>query len=232
MAEEKGSGNFPANEILGAVGEIAEMRRIYAAVGKSLPHPGNGSIVVGSATISEGKTLTVSGLAAMAAREGERRVLAIDLNWFRPTLHTVFGLERTFSVDQLMAHENIADLARKSEINHLDVLVAPLPEQNGHKNGADLNALAERIIKQAREAYDLSIVDTSALYPMNRHMLDPAVFSWKADGVVLVALVHKTPRKKVKRALMALKASGAQVLGVVINTWEAAATGRPLPFPS
>ena len=218
MAEGRGSENLPTTALMDAMGKIAEMRRIHAAVENSLAHLGQRSIVVTSAATSEGKTLTVAGLAATAARDGEKRVLAIDLNWFRPALHTIFGLERTFSVDQLRDQEKITDLVQKTSMDHLDVLVAPLPEKNDQKNGADLNVLAEKILKQARGTYDISIVDTSALYPMNRHMVDPAVFSWKADGVVLVTLAHKTPRKAVKRAVMALKTSGAHVVGVVINS--------------
>jgi len=214
--------NLSAATLLDAMGEIAEMRRTYTAIEKSFPDRGPKSIVVTSASPSEGKTLTVAGLAAVAAREGEKRVLAIDLNWFRPSLHTVFGLERTFDIDRIRDDRAVIDLAQGSKIDHLDVLVAPLPEQNTVEAGSDLNMLAEKIIKQAREAYDISIIDTSALYPINRRMVDPAVFSWTADGVALVVLANETPRRKAKRALMALKTSGADVLGVVVNQWERA----------
>jgi len=222
MAEEKGPVNLPVTALLDAMSEIAEMRRTYTAIEKSFPDLGPRSIVVSSASKSEGKTLTVAGLAAVAAREGEKRVLAIDLNWFRPALHTVFGLERTFDIDRIRDDQPIIELAQESKIDHLDVLVAPLPEKKTVEPGSDLNLLAEKIIKQAREAYDISIIDTSALYPINRRMVDPAVFSRTADGVVLVVLAHETPRRRVKRALMALKTSGAKVLGVMVNQWERA----------
>ena len=222
MAEERGHMNLPADALLNAMGEIAEMRRTYTAIEKSFPDLGPRSIVVTSASTSEGKTLTVAGLAAAAAREGERRVLAIDLNWFRPALHTVFGLEQTFGIARIRDDPAVIDLAKGSKIDHLDVLVAPLPGQNSVEPGSDFNFLAEKIIKQARKAYDISIIDTSALYPINRRMVDPAVFSCTADGVALVVLAHETPRRRVKRALMALKTSGANVLGVVVNQWESA----------
>lgn len=222
MAEEKGPVNLPATALLDAMGEIAEMRRAYTAIEKSFPDLGPRSIVVTSASVSEGKTLTAAGLATVATREGERRVLAVDLNWFRPALHTVFGLERTFDIDRIRDDRGVMDLTQASKIDHLDVLVAPLPEQNSVEAGAGLNLLAEKIIKQAHEAYDISIIDTAALYPINRRMVDPAVFSRSADGVALVVLAHETPRRRVKRALMALKTSGAEVLGVVVNQWERA----------
>lgn len=222
MAEEKGPVNLPAAALLDAMGEIAEMRRTYTAIEKSFPDLGPRSLIVTSASTAEGKTLTVAGLAAVAARESEKRVLAIDLNWFRPALHTVFGLEQTFGIDRIRDDRAVMDLAQGSKIDRLDVLVAPIPEQNSVETGTDLNLLAEKIIKEARSAYDISIIDASALYPINRRMVDPAVFSWAADGVALVFLANKTPRIRVKRSLIALKTSGAKVLGVVVNQWERA----------
>lgn len=220
MEEKRDDQNLSAAALLNSIREIAEMRRAYTSVQESLPDPGPKSIVISSAAKSEGKTLTVAGLAAVAAHEGKKRILAVDLNWFRPTLHTVFGLERTFGMDRIRADAPITDLVQKSPIDRLDVLVAPLPEQNTPETGSDLNLLAEKIIQQTRESYDVTIIDTAPLYPINRRMVDPVVFSRKADGVVLVVLAHETPRRRVKRALIALETSGANVLGVVVNQWE------------
>ncbi len=200
--------------------EIAEVRRIYAALKNSFSDSSSMAIVISSAVASEGKTLSAAGLAAVAAAEKEKRVLAIDLNWFRPALHSVFGLKQTFGIDRLNNGNGISSLVQKSEIENLDVLVAPLQEGKTMEAGRQLNLLAEKVIQQARDAYDIIIIDTSAMYPTNRRMLDPAVFSNITDGVVLVVMTHMTPRKSVKRALMALESSGAHVLGVVVNQCE------------
>jgi protein-tyrosine kinase len=220
MKDLRCNQNLAWPALLNAISEMAEMRRTYAAIEKSFADPGPRSIVISSAAASEGKTLTASGLATLVARHGDKRVLAVDLNWHRPALHSVFGLEQTFSVDDLQDGAGIGDLAQKSKTEHLDVLVAPLQDKRSVEAGVQLNLLAERIIQQAHETYDISIIDTSAMYPTNRYMVDPAVFSNKADGVVLVVRAHTTPRKNVKMALMALETSGANVLGVVVNECE------------
>ena len=217
MIDQRGDQNLSQHALLNAISEIAEMRRTYAAVEKSFADPGARSIVVSSAAASEGKTLTASGLATLVARQGKKRVLAVDFNWYRPALHSMFGLQQTFGIDKLQDGADITGLVQKSKTDHLDVLVAPLQDKRSIEAGVQLNLLAEKIIQQAHEAYDISIIDTSAMYPTNRYMVDPAVFSNKADGVVLVVLAHATPRKSVKRALMALETSGANVLGVVVN---------------
>jgi protein-tyrosine kinase len=220
MKEQRGDQSPPSASLVDVISDIAEMRRTYAAIEKSFADPGSKSIVVSSAVAAEGKTLTASGLAAMVARQGNKRVLAVDLNWYRPALHSVFGLEQSFSIDKLQDRTGIADLVQKSKTDHLDVLVAPLQKKETMKAGEQLNLMAEKIIQQARDLYDISIIDTSAMYPINRCMVDPAVFSNKTDGVVLVVLAHVTPRKSVKKALMALETSGANVLGAVVNQCE------------
>jgi Mrp family chromosome partitioning ATPase len=35
----------------------------------------------------------LAGLAALAAKENGKRVLAMDLNWYAPSLHRLFGTE-------------------------------------------------------------------------------------------------------------------------------------------
>ncbi len=217
MVIEKATSTLPASVMIEAMGEIAEMRRIYTAIESGFFNSGPKSIVVSSAVMSEGKTLTAAGLAIAAARQSQKRVIALDLNWFRPALHTIFGLEKTFGIDRVENGMSLSDLAQPSGIDHLDILPAPLLSQHDMPAGSQLNRLAENIIEKARDAYDIVFIDTSALYPTNRRMVDPVVFSAKTAGVVLVALSSVTPRKQVKRALMTLETSGANVLGVVAN---------------
>ena len=219
MPQERGPLNLMTSGMLDGLGDIAEMRRTYTAIETSFSEPGARTIVVSSADMSEGKTVTVAGLAAVAVRNSERRVLAVDFNWYRPGLHTVFGLDQSFDIRELASTVVITDLVQKSRIDRLDVLVAPLSRSAGAGTGANLNLLAENIIRQARVSYDVTLIDTSPLYPVNRRMVDPAVFSKTADGLVLVVLARETHRKRVKRALITLQTAGANVLGVVANRW-------------
>lgn len=219
MSKKRGPENTSATGLMDTLGTIAEMRRTYAAIETCFSEPGTRTIVVSSANVSEGKTVTVAGLAAVAVGENKGRVLAVDFNWYRPNLHTVFGLDQTVEMKDLVGAAKITDLVQKSGTDRLDVLAAPLTKSNGSSSGADLNLMAENIIRQARKSYDMVLIDAAPLYPVNRRMMDPAVFARKADGLVLVVLAHETPRRRVKRALMSLKTSGTNVLGVVANRW-------------
>ncbi len=201
--------------------EIAEMRRIYAAIENAVEHPGAMRIIVGSAAAGEGKTLVSAGLAGLASLQGEKRVLAIDLNWFRPALHECFGLERIYDVDALRNEARISDLAQPSGMDRLEVLTAPRLDPGSSKLFPTWTPLVKKMVKQARDAYDILIMDTSAMFPANRRMIDPVTFSRLADGVALVAMGHVTRRQTIMRAKMTLETSGVNVLGVIFNQQNA-----------
>ena len=220
MKKQSDDRNPPSANLVDMISNIAEMQRVYAGILRPAAASERGSIVVSSALATEGKTLSACGMAMLVARQGDKRVLVVDLNWYRPALHSVFGLEQTFTIDNLLENVNIDDLVQKSKTDHLDVLVAPIQEKSNMMTGQQLNSLAEKIIKRARQGYDVSIIDSSAIYPTNRCMVDPGVFANQADGVLLVVRANATPRKYVKRAVMALETSGANILGVVFNRCE------------
>ena len=104
--------------------EIIEMKRIYSVIENSLLKSNPACLVVTSGAPGEGKTTIVAGLAAIAAHQSNNRVLAVDLHWHAPALHSCFGLELTFDVDNFRQGKSIADIAISSGINRLDILTA------------------------------------------------------------------------------------------------------------
>jgi Mrp family chromosome partitioning ATPase len=199
--------------------EITEMKRIYNALEASMPQSTNVCIAVTSAAQGEGKTTMLAGLAALAAKETGKRVLAMDLNWYAPSLHRLFGTE-------LLDPERVQNGASIKEIVHhvseanLDFLPALNEKALGEQHNGEAQKLAEKLIDKARAAYDIIFIDTSKVFPTNRRMIDPLVISQKADGVALVVATSKTSRQVVKQAQFALETAGAHILGVIINDWQ------------
>ena len=200
-----------------ALVQIAEMYRIYSAINHSLLKSIPASLVVTSAERGEGKTTVVVGLATMAAIKDKKKVLAIDLNWQDPALHSYFGLDLIDS-ENFMNGGSIKDLVRDSGVSNLDVLSAI-------KSGTDIdetrvNAIAQKLIQQARDIYEIIVIDTSKMFPTNRRMIDPVALSKIADGVTLVVLAKVTSRQQAKRAQTVLETTGANILGVIVNQWK------------
>ena len=200
--------------------EITEIKRIYSVIENSLMNSNPACLVVTSGFPGEGKTTMVAALSAIAARQSDKRVLAMDLHWHNPALHSWFGLEPAFDMDDLRREKPIVDMAQPSGLNNLDILTARKSTQDEVEWGGDASALGTDIMRKAREAYDFVVVDTNSIFPTNRHMMDPVAISKTADGVALVALANVTPRQPLKRSRMFLETAGANVLGVIVNQWK------------
>lgn len=205
---------------LDVLSEISEMKRIYSVIENSLSENDSVCLVITSSLPDEGKTTIASGLAAIAVGRRNKRVLAIDFNWYKPALHKWFGLVQIFDISDLDRGKSILDSVQSTHLENLDILTASLAGHNEVNWGEDVNQPGKDIISQAREAYDIVIVDSSSIFPTNRNMMDPVAISMDTDGVVLVALANVTPRQKIKHARMLLETAGAHVVGVVVNQWK------------
>lgn len=214
-------------EILKAktLSEVAEANRILtaleaAAASYNLSARGITSpcYMITSAETGEGKTVAAAGLAIAAARRGGRKVLAVDLNWYRPGLHRCFGLERDWSLSAGKA--GVKSLVRPSGFDGLDVLTAPADEGLGRSPTAEGSSRAADMLLAVRDGYDIVFVDTASVFPPNRNMLDPVFIGRACDAALLVVLANVTARQQVKRGRMLLESAGVPVFGVVLNNWK------------
>jgi len=212
--------NTSTTKHLDFLSEVSEMKRIYSVIENSLLKNNSLCLMVTSGLPNEGKTTIATGLAAIAAGQRNLRVLAVDFNWHKPALHKWFGLALSFDVNDLDRGKSILDSVQSTHLKNLDILTASLTSHNDVNWDQDVNQPGKDIITQAREAYDIVIVDSSSIFPVNRNMMDPVAISMDADGVVLVALANVTPRQKIKHARMLLETAGAHVVGVVVNQWK------------
>lgn len=210
---------FSSKEIE-SFGEIGEIKRLFTTLLNDFLKTKPKCLLVTSAMRGEGKTTIVAGLASAAASQKDLRVLALDLNWYRPALHTCFGLTPSFDVDAFKEKKDLTSQTQHSGLNRLDILTAA---QSIHKEGRpkaeDANVGTE-ILKIARDNYDFIIVDSSSIFPINRYMIDPITLSTASDGVAMIVLTGGTPRQQVKRAQVLLDTAKANLIGVIANHWQ------------
>jgi protein-tyrosine kinase len=198
--------------------EITEMKRIYSVIEHAL-NVNPACVAVTSGARGEGKTTVAAGLAAVAAVHAKKRVLAVDLNWYSPALHKMFGVDLTFDLDVFKRNNSIKEMIRPTDIKNLDILTAR-SDQSGSQPEINEYLVGKEIVKQAREDYDFTVIDTSSIFPTNRRMMDPVNIAKVADGVAMVVLTNETPRQLIKRARVFLETAGVNVLGVVVNQWQ------------
>lgn len=209
-----------------ALSEVAEANRILTGLEAraSMDFAGRGinspCYMITSAESGEGKTVTTAGLARAAVKRGGRRVLAVDLNWFKPGLHECFGMRQEWSLADYEKSGKASSFIKASGIEGLDILTAPAAEGKGAQPTAQSSGKAADILKEAREGYGLVFVDTGSVFPPNRNMLDPVFIGRACDAAVLVALANVTARQQVKRGRMMLESAGVPVHGLVLNNWK------------
>ena len=152
--------NTSAATHLDFLSEISEMKRIYLVIENFLLKNNSLCLVVTSGLPDEGKTTIAIGLAAIAAGQRNLHVLAVDFNWYKPALHKWFGLEQSFDANALDRGKSILDSVQSTHLKNLDILTASSASHNDINWDQDVNRPAKNIINQAREAYDIVIIDS------------------------------------------------------------------------
>jgi polysaccharide biosynthesis transport protein len=168
-------------------------------------------LVFTSASPGEGKS-TVASALALLLHETRARVLLIDGDLRRPSLHTLFNVSATTGLSDLLAQDPPLTLSvSPGPMEGLDLLLAgpPLTVSAARLGSASMRSL----ISQARERYDWVIIDS----PPSLGLPDSSVLATLADGVVIVCSGDKTPRQALRSVTDQLRSVGAVVLGVVLN---------------
>ena len=170
------------------------------------------SVSITSPLPGEGKS-TIAYNAAIAVAEIRPRVLLIDADMRRPTLHERLGMTRRNGLsDVLIGTMSLAEAVRRAPLSGLDVMTCGTATPNPIK--LLQSERFERMLDEARRSYSLVIVDGPAL----NTVFDGAVIASKTDGTVLVVSSGETEVKQMRRALYRLTTSKAKsVLGVVLN---------------
>ncbi|MES5782689.1 CpsD/CapB family tyrosine-protein kinase [Lacticaseibacillus rhamnosus] len=162
-----------------------------------------------SSAMSEGKS-TVSANVAVTWAQAGKKVLLIDADLRRPTLHATF---RTLNIDGvttiLTGKDATSDVVENSFVENLDILTSgPVPP-----NPSELlnSKRMSGILKWARENYDIVVLDAPPVLAVS----DVQVLVPKTDGVIVVAKMGKTLKGDLQRTVEVLKLANANILGCV-----------------
>ena len=170
------------------------------------------TLVVTSPSQGDGKS-TISLNVALAMAELEPRVLLVDADLRRASIHTKLHMknERGLS-DVLVGRARLTEVAQKTKYPGLDILTSGTPTPNPIKLLE--SPRMDDLLREASEHYRCVIVDTAAL-SVN---LDAAVVSRKVDGTVVVLSSGQTDLREAKSALRRLQQVGVKnILGFVLN---------------
>ena len=189
-----------------------QYRRVVAVLHDAQASTDLRVIMIASAVPGEGKTLTAANLALTLSESYQRRVLLVDADLRKPSVHEVFHIESAVGLSTGLDPASPAKLTVHQVTPRLSILPAGRPTSDPMA-GLTSNRM-RRLLEEAKASFDWVIVDTPPLMLLpDAHLLASMV-----DGAVLVIRAGSTPHDLVRRTADAI--GRARIVGVVLNHAE------------
>ena len=187
------------------------LRGVLMAIDPRRDESGARVLLVTSAVPGEGKSTLSLALARAAAAEG-LRVLLIDGDLRRPRLAPMLGIEPGIGLAELAAGRvGVDEVLRADPLSTVRLL--PGSAASGPPTGLLGEVGIPAVLRAARAAYDLVVVDTAPLLPV----ADAARMALVADRVVLLARWGRTSRETAAQAVQQLGVARERVARVVLS---------------
>jgi succinoglycan biosynthesis transport protein ExoP len=170
------------------------------------------SIAITSPRQGDGKS-TIALNVAISMAQLNARVLIIDADLRRPTLHTKLGFANGKGLSDVLVGVCTLDTAVR-ESGHPGVLTLTSGTRSPNPVALLQGPSFDRLLAEAREQFDFVIIDAPALGPI----IDGVILAMKADGAVLVVSATNTDGRTANSALDKLASvSAVNLIGVVLN---------------
>lgn len=169
------------------------------------------SLLMTSAIPGEGKSTTSSNLGISFAQSG-KRVLIVDTDLRRPSIHKYFNLSNEFGLADILIDGYTWDqVVQNSPIEGLKILTSgPIP-----RNPAELldTQRMHKLHKSVKDAFDIVIYDA----PIVLSVPDTVIVATEVDGVLLVHNPTLGDKERLAAAKKVLTRVHANVTGIVFN---------------
>lgn len=168
-------------------------------------------IQVTSPTPGDGKSTLSSNLAITIAQSG-KRVLLVDADMRRPSVHKLFGMDDAPGFSDVLVEESTLENAiRPTEVEGLDVL--PCGNKPVQPSELLTSYRLPEVIDEVRQMYDFVIIDTPPVLVVT----DPCPVAANVDGVICAMRIKKNVRVGAERMVEILRSVNANIIGIVVN---------------
>ncbi|MDZ4992158.1 polysaccharide biosynthesis tyrosine autokinase [Clostridium perfringens] len=177
----------------------------YSSVDKELK-----SIVITSSEPGEGKSTIAGNLASIIA-QNNKKVIIIDCDLRRPTIHKKFDISNSIGLTEYIIGKN--DLNNVIQVLNENFSVITSGRIPPNPSEILSSKSMENLLKALGICYDYVILDTPPL----RAVTDAQVLAGKCDGTILVVRAESTSKDSIIKAYKELEKVRANVLGAVLN---------------
>ena len=168
------------------------------------------TIVIASANPDEGKTTTAGNLA-LTLSEGESRVLVIDCDMRKPSLHKKFKVTNSYGISDILIKKKTVKEAAHNYNKNLTIITS------GSKSPNPAEMLASKamtaFLEEMKEHFDYIVLDTPPL----QAVADAQILSTKVDGSIIVVRAGITKKGDIQNAVSILKKVNASIIGTVLH---------------
>ena len=169
------------------------------------------TLMVATGRPGQGATTTICNLAIALAQIG-KRIILIDADMRRPSLHKFFDVPNDAGLSTLLQGQGaLTDAFQKTEIENLIVLPAgPQPLNPSELLGSEK---MHELVGKLQEHCDLVLFDSPSTVVFSD---GPMLASW-VDAVLMVVSANEVPRGTEAQTRDLLRRAKANIIGVVVN---------------
>jgi polysaccharide biosynthesis transport protein len=180
----------------------------------SIDHPAK-LVLITSSLPGEGKSSTAANYAIVLAQKGTR-VLLVDADLRRPTLHLFFGLDNKVGLSDAILGAGSAVTVEMPIPELPDLHFLPAGEKVSLPSEALGSSKFQKMLHEWVQQYDIVLLDSAPILSVSDTV--PAA-SW-ADSIILVVRAGVTPLKALQRTKSILKRAHVRISGVLLNDFS------------
>jgi capsular exopolysaccharide synthesis family protein len=169
------------------------------------------TMTVLSGGAGEGKSTTLFNLATVFAQNGQR-VLVVDSDLRRPTLHRALHVSNTIGItDYLLKRNTMDEVIQKTKVPTLDFIASgKLPSSSMSILGS---GQLKETIQELKRRYDFIFFDSPPLLGVS----DASILASEMDMVLQVVQYRRYPQAMTLRAKQMILKVGGNLVGIVLN---------------
>jgi len=187
---------------------------LHIALDRTVPKVPPRSVAFTSSRASQSKSMCAYAAALNFARSG-KRVLLIDADLRRPSLHRLLDLPNEYGLAGVLTQQcTLKDAVRSTTFRGLSVMTAGQPTRNPAELFAEPALPA--LLKSLQQGYDMVVVDSPAVLLLS----DAVVVATNTASSVFVIEANRTRAEDARSAIHRLQENGAKMAGSILTEYN------------
>ncbi len=169
------------------------------------------TVTIVSGGVGEGKSTTLMNLATVFAQNGDR-VLIVDSDLRRPTLHKILRLSNSIGLTNYLLRQNSLDeVIQPTTLPNLSFM--PSGKLPSSSMGILSSSQMKDLIQELKARYDFVFFDSPPIMGVS----DASILASEVDMTLQVVQHRRYPQAMTLRAKQSIQKIGGNMVGVVLN---------------